>query len=484
MTDELNWMPAVELAQRIRNREVSPVEATEAALAQLEAVEPAINAFVTVTADLAREAAERAERAVMTTPADELGLLHGVPVSVKDLTDTAGVRTTYGARPFRDNVPDTDGVAWARMKAAGAVLIGKTTTPEFGMLGFTESQLTGRTSTPWDPAMISGGSSGGAAASMAAGVGALAWGSDGGGSIRVPAACCGVVGHKASPGRIPFLSNDLFETAGVEGPITRTVADAALLLEVTGVPHPHDPRSLPAEPAGSFLAATRNASVAGLRIAYAPHFGTGRIAKEVSRVVGDAVQVFAGDLGATVEQVEMTLPDPIAYFLDYWMGGAASELGEFLAIPGFDPETDLHPATRKLLAAAPTEPGAYARAARTTRTAIFRAFATVFDDHDLILTPTMPVTAFPHPGAEGGNTEIDGLPIDTEWACLDFHRLTEPPSHAALPALSLNCGFSDAGLPVGLQIIGPPRADAAVLRGAAAYEAATPWHTMRPPVAS
>ena len=164
MSDELNWMPAVELAQRIRDREVSPVEATEAALAQLEAVEPAINAFVTVTADLARDTARQAERAVMTTPADELGLLHGVPVSVKDLTDTAGVRTTYGARPFRDNVPDTDGVAWARMKAAGAVLIGKTTTPEFGMLGFTESQLTGRTSTPWDPAMISGGSSGGAAA--------------------------------------------------------------------------------------------------------------------------------------------------------------------------------------------------------------------------------------------------------------------------------------------------------------------------------
>ena len=324
------------------------------------------------------------------------------------------------------------------------MLIGKTTTPEFGMLGLHRQPADRTDLHPWDPAMISGGSSGGAAASMAAGV-APSPGAATAAAHPGSAACCGVVGLKASPGRIPFLSNDLFETAGVEGPITRTVADAALLLEVTGIPHPHDPRSLPAEPAGSFLAATRDASVAGLRVAYAPSFGTGRIAKEVSRVVGDAVQAFAGDLGATVEQVEMTLPDPIAYFLDYWMGGAASELGEFLAIPGFDPETDLHPATRKLLAAAPTEPGAYARAARTTRSAIFLAFATVFDEYDLILTPTMPVTAFPHPGAEGGNTEIDGLPIETEWACLDFHRLTEPPSHAALPALSLNCGFSDAG---------------------------------------
>src|SRR5215831_3486962 len=276
MPDELTWLSATELAREIRERKISPVEATDAVLIRLAAVNPTINAFVTVLADEARQAARAAERTAVTTPPGELPPLHGVPITVKDLIDTAGVRTTYGSTLYRDHIPEQDHVTWARLKAAGAILIGKTTTPEFGMLGITESQLTGITSNPWDPATTSGGSSGGAAASLAAGIAPLAWGSDGGGSIRVPAACCGVVGLKASPGRIPFVRPGEFPNGvDVEGPLARTAADAALLLAVTAGPHPMDPISLPADDGlTAALQSLAGLSLRNVRIAYTPHFGT------------------------------------------------------------------------------------------------------------------------------------------------------------------------------------------------------------------
>src|SRR6516164_2629010 len=209
MSDErLCWLPATALSGMYRRKEASPVEVVDAVLDRLDQVNPGINAFVTVLADQAREAARRAQEQ-LANGTDDLPPLHGMPVTVKDLTNTAGVRTTYGSIAFTDHVPDEDSVAWARMKAAGAILIGKTTTPEFGMLGVTESRLTGVTSNPWNPAM--------------------AWGGDGGGSIRVPASCCGVVGLKASPGRIPRGGDDEpFDTVSTVGPLTRTVADTAL----------------------------------------------------------------------------------------------------------------------------------------------------------------------------------------------------------------------------------------------------------------
>jgi Asp-tRNA(Asn)/Glu-tRNA(Gln) amidotransferase A subunit family amidase len=198
--DRLCWISATELSGMYRRKEVSPVEVVDAVLDRLDRVNPRINAFVTICADQARAAARRAEEE-LSGGSDEFPPLHGIPVTVKDLTNTAGVRTTYGSVAFADHVPAADSIGWARIKAAGAILIGKTTTPEFGMLGVTESRLTGITGNPWNPAVTAGGSSGGAAACAAAGIAPLAWGSDGGGSIRVPASCCGVVGLKASPGR-------------------------------------------------------------------------------------------------------------------------------------------------------------------------------------------------------------------------------------------------------------------------------------------
>lgn len=235
MTDDLLCdMPATELARAIRERAVSPVEAVQAVLARIERVDPLVNAFVTVTAEQALTAAREAERQVTATSAEQLAPLHGVPITVKDLTDTAGVRTTYGSVAFKDHVPQRDTLAWSRLKAAGAILVGKTCTPEFGALGVTESPLTGITNNPWDTSRTAGGSSGGAAAAVASGLAPLAWGSDGGGSIRIPASCCGVVGLKASTGRIPvYGEGDVYGLVSTSGPLTRTVADAALMLHVT-----------------------------------------------------------------------------------------------------------------------------------------------------------------------------------------------------------------------------------------------------------
>ncbi len=337
MTDDLLCdMPATELARAIRERAVSPVEAAEAVLARMERINPLVNAFVTVTAEQALAAAREAERQVTVTPAEQLAPLHGVPITVKDLTDTAGVRTTYGSVAFKDHVPERDTLAWSRLKAAGAVLVGKTCTPEFGMLGVTESPLTGITNNPWDVSRTAGGSSGGAAAAVASGLAPLAWGSDGGGSIRVPASCCGVVGLKASTGRIPVHGEaDVYGLVSTSGPLTRTVADAALMLQVTAGPDPHEPMALPA-PLVPFTEALRDASVRGLRVAFSPDFGQGPIDPDVRDRFEQALRVSPKDLGAHVEPVDIDLPDAIQYFQDFWTPAFTVALDE-LVEQGWDP---------------------------------------------------------------------------------------------------------------------------------------------------
>ena len=212
---ELCYMSAVAMAAAIRERRLSPVEVTEAILQRIEAVNPTVNAFITVIADEARAAAKHAERRVMTEPIESLGRLHGVPITVKDLTPTAGVRTTFGLVGQADNVPEEDGVTWARLKAEGPILLGKTSTPPLGVLCVTENDIIGITNNPWDPERSVGGSSGGAAAALAAGFGPLATGSDGGGSIRVPSSYCGTVGLKPSRGRVPSSARERSSTRSI-----------------------------------------------------------------------------------------------------------------------------------------------------------------------------------------------------------------------------------------------------------------------------
>ncbi|MFC9491861.1 amidase, partial [Streptomyces hydrogenans] len=372
---------------------------------------------------------------------------------------------------YAEHVPNEDAISWSRLKEAGTIMLGKTTTPEFGLLGVTESKLTGATGTPWDPARAAGGSSGGAAASAVAGIAPIAWGSDGGGSIRVPASLCGAVGVKPSTGRIPLIGNP--EPDSTEGPITRRVVDAALLLDATVGPHPLDRFSLPATGERYAEAALSAGDLSGLRIAADAGLLHGPVDRETQRVFTAALEDLRA-AGAVVEEVQVELPDPLAFFVAYW-GPEYISYVELMRSGGLD----VWPLIARIAEqAAALSPAEVSRAGRDTKTEIHLAYTRVFADFDLLVTPTTPFPAFPHAGDIGGPSTIDGAPLDEPGGHL--HRLTESPSHAGLPAISVPCGFTAEGLPVGLQIIGPQHADAAVVSAAARYERATDWWTRHP----
>src|SRR5438067_5343413 len=299
MTDDLAYTSAAELARLIAARKMSPVEAMDAVLERVERAQPALNAFITVCDEAARAAAKAAEAAVMR--GDALGPLHGVPFAVKDLVNTVGVRTTFGSVALAFNVPAADSPAVARLKAAGAILVGKTTTPEFGHKCFTEAPLFGRTANPWDLARTCGRSSGGAAAAVAAGLGPIGIGTDGGGSSRIPAACCGGVGFKQTLGLVPHdLTPDGFGNQSHITPMTRTVIDTALMLQAMAGPDPCDPHSL-GLPVPDFVAAARpEGDLKGVRIGWRPLLGNTMLARKVRQACESALTAFA-ELGAIVE---------------------------------------------------------------------------------------------------------------------------------------------------------------------------------------
>ena len=320
MPDDLAFTSAAELAALIAQRVVSPVEIVDIVLDRIEKTQPTLNAFMTVCADDARAAAKAAEAAVMR--GDTLGPLHGVPFAVKDLVNTAGLRTTFGSWALADNVPSADSPSVARLKAAGAVLVGKTTTPEFGHKCFTEAPLFGRTANPWDLARTCGGSSGGAAAAVAAGLGPIGIGTDGGGSSRIPAACCGVVGFKQTLGLVPHdLTPDGFGNQSHITPMTRTVMDAALMLQAMAGPHRCDPHSLGLAVPDFVAAARPDGDLKGVRIAWRPLLGNTILSREVRDACEQALAVFA-ELGAIVEPVDdnFTGTEPIWLILtqSFW----------------------------------------------------------------------------------------------------------------------------------------------------------------------
>ena len=296
---ELCFTPAVDLVRGYRERRFSPLEVVVAVLARIEDLNPGLNAFVTVTADAALEAASRATER-LAGPHD-LGPLHGVPVSIKDVVPTKGIRTTWGSKIFEHHVPDEDGLIVERLKAAGAIILGKTNTPEFAAGGHTFNAVFGPTRNPWNQALSPGGSSGGAAAAVAAGLGPLSQGSDLGGSLRTPAAFCGVVGFRGSPGLVPFYPTPLaWDTFSVQGPIARTVADIALMLSAVAGPDDRDPLSYDVD-TGAFSQAVQEASVEGWRIAWTPDLdGMLPVDPEIAAVAREAAEVFRS-LGANVE---------------------------------------------------------------------------------------------------------------------------------------------------------------------------------------
>src|SRR5262245_51397982 len=292
MSDELAYTSAAELAALIATRKVSPVEIVDTVFELIEKTQPTINAFITVCAEEARAAAKKAEAEVMR--GDQLGPLHGVPFAVKDLVNTAGVRTTFGSWALADNVPASDSPAVARLKAAGSILVGKSATPEFGHKCFTDAPLFGRTANPWDLTRTPGGSSGGAAAAVAAGLAPIGVGTDGGGSSRIPASCCGVVGFKQTLGLVPHdLTPDGFGNQSHITPMTRTVMDTALMLQAMAGPHPSDPHAL-GLPTPDFVAGARiEGDLKGVRIAWRPLLGNTALSGEVMTACEKALAAFA-----------------------------------------------------------------------------------------------------------------------------------------------------------------------------------------------
>ncbi len=468
MTDHLHWLPATELAALVRARKLSPVELTEAMLDRIERVNPRLNAFCTVTPDAARQGAKIAEAAVMH--GEPLGALHGIPLSIKDLIFTRGIVTTAGSRIFADFVPEEDHVAVERLKAAGAVILGKTNTPEFGHKGQTDNPLFGPTHNPWRLDRTPGGSSGGAGAAVAAGLGPLALGTDGGGSIRIPASFCGVYGFKPSFGRIPHAPGfPGWETFSVPGPMTRTVRDAALMLDVLAGPDDRDRHSLPSARA-SYLEACEE-PIGGWSVAWSPDLGYARVDPEVARITEEAAAVFE-TLGCRVETVATGWENPEEIFSTMAAAEMHANWGDRL--PEWRDRMD-PTFVRVLERGGGVTLREYLQAARRRREfwAEVQGFVARFD---LFLTPTVAVPPFA--SGDFGPQEIAGEKVSR----LGWMAFTYPFNLTGQPAASIPVGFTADGLPIGLQIVGRRHSDRAVLTASAAFEAARPWASGRPPV--
>ncbi|HTZ38405.1 MAG TPA: amidase [Stellaceae bacterium] len=469
---ELAFTSAAQLADLIAKKGISPVELVDDVLARIDALQPSLNAFVTVCADEARAAAWEAEAAVML--GDQLPPLHGVPFAVKDLVNTAGVRTTFGSVALADNVPAVDSPSVARLKAAGAILIGKTTTPEFGHKCFTEAPLFGRTANPWDLSRTCGGSSGGAAAAVAAGLAPIGVGTDGGGSSRIPAACCGVVGFKQTLGLVPHdLTPDGFGNQSHVTPMSRTVLDTALMLQAMAGPDPCDPHSLGLAPPDFVAAARPEGDLAGLRVAWRPYLGNDRLAAEVRRACETALAVLEG-LGAAVEPVEQPFQSTEPIWLVLTQSFWNARFRRYLPQYG---ERMSETLLRQMDSGA-AHSAVDLQHAIFERTRVFREIEGWFGEHDLVATPTLSRTALAIDHDFFAPIAIDGEPADTVRK--SWYPYTLPFNLSGNPAVTLPCGFAADGLPIGLQLIGPHLGDARLLRAAALYEAASPWADKRP----
>ena len=461
---ELSALTAAELAAGYRSGAFTPIDATRSVLDAIEEHDPALNAFVRVDADGAlAQAAASTERWRAERP---LGPADGTPTSIKDILWTQGLPTVRGtwlideAGPWPDDAP-----AVARLRAAGAVLIGKTTTPEFAWKGVTDSIRHGSTGNPWDPRTTSGGSSGGAAAAVASGMGPWAVGTDGGGSVRIPASFTGTVTMKPTYGLIPLYPASPFGTLSHAGPMARSVADTAALLDVITGPDSRDWSAMPT-PSTSFLSGLED-GVEGLRIAFSPTLGYVKNDPEVERLVRAAVDLLA-EQGARIEEVDPGFTDPVEAFDVLWFCGAAKVVDAYP--PGAIERID--PLLREGIETKGRGSAADYLDATTVRMELGRVMGRFHETYDLLVTPTMPITAF-----ERGLQVPEGWP--SQW-WPSWTPFTYPFNMTQQPAASVPCGTTAAGLPVGLQIVGARHDDARVLRAARAYERAGGERFVRP----
>jgi aspartyl-tRNA(Asn)/glutamyl-tRNA(Gln) amidotransferase subunit A len=472
LSDDLTRLPASLLREQIAAKKVSPVELTKAVLARAERLQPVLNCFITVVPEHALKAAKKAEDAIMR--GKPLGLLHGIPFAAKDLVNTAGVRTTFGSLHHEDNVPKEDAVAAARMKQAGAILFGKTTTPEFGHKALTDAPLFGRTRNAWSAERTSGGSSGGAAVAVAAGIGAIGIATDGGGSTRIPAAANGMVGIKQSNGVIPHSQvADAFGNYTYVTPMTRTVMDTALMLQAMTGPHPSDPWSIGLAPQDYIAAAGVEGNLKGKRVLWSATLGNKVVARDVQAAFERSLGKLR-DLGA--ELVELT--DPLPNMEPVW-----KVINHTTWKARFDDlirreDNRLSPSLVRQVAMAAEWSGADYQRAQFQRTEIFRMVQRWFETADYLVTPTLSRTALPIDQDLFEPIRIDG--IEAGELRSNWFPYTMPFNITGHPALTLCCGYDSEGLPIGLQIVGRFRDDASVLRAAALYEASEDWLSRRP----
>jgi aspartyl-tRNA(Asn)/glutamyl-tRNA(Gln) amidotransferase subunit A len=463
MTHDFNFMTAMEMRRLIKAKQASPVEIAESTLRRVEATQDSLNAFVTITHDLALDAARRAESAVMS--GEDGGLLTGIPLSIKDLTAVKGVRFTSGSRTLADFIAPVDSPASERVKAHGATIVGKTTTTEFGCKGSSDSPLTGQTRNPWNLGKTTGGSSAGAGASVTAGLTPFALGTDGGGSIRIPSSLCGLFGIKAHFGRVPVFPAAATPTLAHVGPMARTVRDAALLLTAVSGFDARDHASVAADVPDYLGACDR--SPKGLRIAWSPTLGYARPNREVIEIVESAVRVFE-QLGCRVELVEKVFDDPIELWMAEFYAGVGTRLKKTLR----EKREMIDPAVAVVLDKAldQTIDEYYGRVfARYEFREKVRQF---FEKFDLLMTPTTPVVAFDL--GHDVPPELEGANI-VSWVAYTY-----PINLCGLPAASVPCGFTRANLPVGLHIVGKPLGESDIFCAAAAVEEARPWADRKP----
>jgi len=464
---DLGFTSASELAQLIRRRSLSPVEITRTVLERIERLNHQLGAYVMVHAERALGEARAAEQAVMA--GEPLGPLHGVPISIKDNLWTAGERTTYGSRLLAEFVAPQDAPSVARLRAAGAVLVGRTNLPEFAWRGSTDNRLFGESRNPWDLTRTPGGSTGGGAAAVAAGLGPLALGSDGAGSIRIPASFCGLVGFKPTFGRVPMYpaagGNELVAHVC---PLTRTVRDVGLMMSAIARHDPRDPFALPDDGVDYRAACDESLARTPLRIAWSPDLGFAPVERETREIAETAARAFA-EIGVTVDEATPDLGDPSS-ILKILYGGAQAGAH---AARSAEQKAQMDP---DLVAYAEASAGLsvveYVRAVGA-RQAMVDALRRFFERYDLLLTPTLCLPAFPL--GVVGPTEVAGRKVThLGWT------LCYPFNYSGQPAVSVPAGWTASGLPVGLQIVGRRLEDALVLRAAATFEALRPWADRRP----
>ena len=473
---DLMFLPAHRQRQMIVNGEISSVEMTEASLRRIAQLEPQLHAFITLDEEGALKSAKEADARLASR--SEPGVLHGVPIVVKDLEVTKGLRTTLGSSFFKDWIPDYDSVAVERLRATGAVILGKTNTPEFGNREETFSNVAPTCNNPWDVGRMPGGSSGGTAAAIASGMCSIGTGSDGGGSVRLPASFCGIFGHKPTHGRIPRFGGQAqpaYNSAGTSGPMSNDVRDSAILNQALSGFDARDPGSVKA-PVPDYLASLEE-GVAGMRIGTTMTLGISDVNDDVAEMVEASWSAFS-ELGARVKPLDIEF-DPIPKDA-WWTLWTAGQVAMYGYLADERPE-DLMPYTLEMIEHGRTLTGADVAVALRNVQNLQLKLHLLFEEFDLVLAPTNAAGAWPHlqPPEEIGSSPNDDAMAGINYGAIPFTMIFNSSFN---PAASIPCGFGEGGMPVGLQLIGDYDEDATVLRASRAFEKARPWVGARPAV--